>query len=403
MFNCRVLAPNNLYFKNNMGVPQGNVLSPLLCNIYFHELDIFMTILKDKYHKGKSPTVNQEYYKKLELNKYEKTLTNETQDSIKRDRRKQLFHKGIKPYLHDGNYIRMRYMRYADDFLVGIRAPKPVAKKIKAEMTNWLKMTLHLNLNEKKTNLTYVIGNKIKFLGFSLYNITYNQMPFRNSRRIEKFKRVRKRIFAYKKVTEKKLSKRIRIDFIKIIKQKLKVKNKRSNKKVVHELSDVLVNMLSDETKANSTYREILRELELRLMEVINNETNKNIKNFSGHLIHLKLVDLFDINENNGGNFTRCHTVLTSKTKFPKAGFIQKFTELLKINGYEYYKNRDQKKIRFEKNAVRYLINNNINLTYNPVKVILPEKIKNKLIKVSKSTPKPGALAINYRTLVHYF
>jgi retron-type reverse transcriptase len=403
MFNCRVLAPNNFFFKNNTGVSEGNVLSPLLCNIYLHELDIFMTNLIKKYYKGNSPTVNKEYYKILDLNKYERTLTNEIQNSIKRAKRRQLFNKGIKPYLHDGNYIRMRYVRYADDFLVGIRAPKSVVKKIKIEITNWLKMTLHLNLNEKKTNLKYIIGNKVKFLGFSLYNLAYNQMPFRNSRQIEKFKRVKRRILAHKKVIEKKLSKHIRIDLIKIIKKKLKIKNTKFTKKVVHELSDVLVNILGDEGKANSKYREILRELGLKLTEVIINDTNENLKKILGYLINPKLLNLSEINENPRIYFMQRDTSLISKIKLPEVEFVRRLTNLLKINGYEHYKDKVLQKRRFDKNTVRYLKDNNIKFTYYPIKVILPEKIKNKLIKTSKNSPKRGALATNYKTLINYF
>ena len=403
MFKCRILAPDGFYFKNNRGVPQGNVLSPLLFNVYLHELDVFMTNLAKKYYKGKFPALNPEYHKKLELSKYERTLANEIQDSIKRSRRRQLFNKGIKPYLHDGNYIRMRYLRYADAILIGIRGPKLVAEKIKMEMANWLSMALHLNLNEKKTHLSYIIGNKIEFLGFYLYNIPYNQMPFRNSRRIEKFKRIKSRLLAYKEATKKKLSKRIRIDLIKIIKEKLKIKNKKSTEKVIHELSDVLVNILGDEVDAKSSYREILRKLELNLIEVIINDTNENIKKTLELLTDPKLLDSPEINENPGGYSTQRDTTLISKAKLSEAEFARRFTKLLEMNGYEYYKKKDPNKIRFDKNMVKYLRENNINLTYYPMKVILSEKIKNQLVKHSKSSPVRGALASNYKILINYF
>ena len=56
MFNCKVLISEKFYFKSNMGVFQPNVLSVLLCNIYLHELDLFMANLTKKYYKGVSPT-----------------------------------------------------------------------------------------------------------------------------------------------------------------------------------------------------------------------------------------------------------------------------------------------------------------------------------------------------------
>lgn len=136
MFNCRILSPKKFYFKNSKGIPQGNVLSPLLCNIYLHELDMFMQILEKKYHKGTYPTQNKEYFKKLDLDKYERALSYELQTRRLRSKRRILFNKGIKPYLHDGNFIRVRYIRYADDFLIGVRGPKFVAEKIKKEVSH---------------------------------------------------------------------------------------------------------------------------------------------------------------------------------------------------------------------------------------------------------------------------
>jgi len=42
-----------------MGTPQGSILSPLLCNIFLHELDVFMEALKEKYRKGTKPKKNK--------------------------------------------------------------------------------------------------------------------------------------------------------------------------------------------------------------------------------------------------------------------------------------------------------------------------------------------------------
>lgn len=403
MFNCRILTPENFYLKSVKGVPQGNVLSPLLCNIYLHELDVFMVNLTKKYHKGTFPTKNKEYFKKLELSKYERTLTNEIQNNFKRSRRRQLFNKGIKPYLHDGNYIRVRYIRYADDILIGVRGPKIVAEKIKNEMANWLKSNLHLNLKKEKTKLSYTIGNKVNFLGFSLYNTPYDQIPYRNSRRIEKIKRTKNRILAYKEQTDKKLKKRIRIDLVKIIKKKLKIQNEKATKNVTSELSDVLINILGDNVKHNSPYRLILRELESKLAEVIMNDTNENIKKVLGHLINPDLLDPVKTNINVGSYSMQRDTTLISKTKLSEAEFARRFTKLLKENGYEHYKNKDESKIRFNKDVKKHLKEKNIKLTYYPTKVILPDEIKEQLTSVSINKPKRGALVNNYKTLINYF
>jgi hypothetical protein len=136
MFKARILAPENFFFLPDRGVPQGNVLSPILSNIYLNELDKFMEQLIKKYYKGSKPTPNPEFTKLINLSKYERTLDSILQNNIRRYRRKKLFNKGVKPFLHDGNFIRVRYIRYVDDILIGVRGPKFVAEKIKNEFQN---------------------------------------------------------------------------------------------------------------------------------------------------------------------------------------------------------------------------------------------------------------------------
>lgn len=91
-------------------------------------------------------------------------------------------------------------------------------------MENWLQFNLHLNLKKEKTTLIYIISTKMKFLSFDIYGIPYNQLFYRNSKQIEKFKRIKTRILNYQKVTKKKHGKRLRLDILRIIKEKLKIK-----------------------------------------------------------------------------------------------------------------------------------------------------------------------------------
>jgi retron-type reverse transcriptase len=403
MFNCKILALENFYFKNDKGVPQGNVLSPLLCNIYLHELDLFMEELVKKYKKGSNPTPNDEYYKRLELTKYERTLSNEIQENRMQSKRRQLFNQGIKPYLHDGNFIRVRYIRYADDILIGVRGPKVIVEKIKNEVTIWLKSTLHLNLKKEKTKLTFAVGNKINFLGFELYKTPYNQLPYRNSRRIEKFKRIKNRLLALQDNTKKKLSKQIRFNLTKIIQQKIKLNNKPATKKVTNELGDALVHILGDKAKSSSSYREILRQLEYKLAEVILNDTNEKIKTVLAHLINPDLLDPVKFVENNREYRVQRDTTLVSKTKLSEAEFARRFTRLLKENGYEFYKNKDEEKIRFDEGVRKCLRINNIKPTCCPAEISLDAKVTEQLILVSKTRSKKGALVNNYKTLIDYF
>lgn len=136
MFNTRILAPTNFYFSPSMDIPQSTTLSAMLSHIYFNEFDNFMQRLMKKYKKGDNPTPNDEYFKLLNLSKYERTLDSITKENTFCYRRKKLFNKGIKPFLHDGNFIRVKYSRYLDNILIGVRGPKSIVAQVKKEFQN---------------------------------------------------------------------------------------------------------------------------------------------------------------------------------------------------------------------------------------------------------------------------
>lgn len=60
MFNSKILSGSEL-MDCSSGVPQGNILSPLLSNIYFNVLDQKIEQLILKYNKGQYPTENRAY------------------------------------------------------------------------------------------------------------------------------------------------------------------------------------------------------------------------------------------------------------------------------------------------------------------------------------------------------
>jgi retron-type reverse transcriptase len=48
---------------NSIGVPQGSIISPLLCNIFFHQIDTQLTQMKRDFDKGVSRAHDQAYKK----------------------------------------------------------------------------------------------------------------------------------------------------------------------------------------------------------------------------------------------------------------------------------------------------------------------------------------------------
>lgn len=150
---------NSTVVPMNVGLIQGGLLSPLFSNIVMHEFDKWMTeITLPKYNKGevKSKRKNPEYLKR---------------------RYKNLSTHGIRSTpAKDSNYSRMYYVRYADDFLIGVNGSKEICQKVKLEMKDFLR-TLNLELNLEKTHITHAVSSKAKFLGYEIGCTPPSKMP----------------------------------------------------------------------------------------------------------------------------------------------------------------------------------------------------------------------------------
>ena len=223
MFNAKVLKGSSL-LNLSEGVPQGNILSPILSNIYFTKLDEKVDTIIKKYNTGERATRNEEYYKAISLTEEEKAKgkTTEQINRIKKSHILAARKKGLLPTIFDDKYIRIKYVRYADDFIIGVRGCKNVATSIMREVKDFLKQDLHLTVNEEKSRITHVYSNKANFLGMLIHCIPTNQIAYKRSAHVERFRRLQlrvrrkiehaedKRQRALKKELEKKLRNKIK-------------------------------------------------------------------------------------------------------------------------------------------------------------------------------------------------
>jgi len=113
-----------LFRSTKLGTPQGGIISPLLANIYLHELDKYMSRF-------------------TELSEYQ--------------RRKRRLAK-LSNFYH---------IRYADDFVIICNGTKAEAESLKEEICSFLKEKLRLRLSKEKTKVTH-INDGFKFLGFEM-------------------------------------------------------------------------------------------------------------------------------------------------------------------------------------------------------------------------------------------
>jgi group II intron reverse transcriptase/maturase len=146
-----------------IGSPQGGILSPILANVYLHELDEFVEALRIKREKGKSKSRNPLYQKlskaKAKLVAQGKTKTKEFKALVQRMRATPSVR------VNDPEFIRIKYLRYADDWIIGLCGSHVLAEEIKQEIKMFLHERLKLTLNEEKTRITNARTEEALFLG----------------------------------------------------------------------------------------------------------------------------------------------------------------------------------------------------------------------------------------------
>lgn len=153
------------YQRTYSGTPQGGILSPLLANIYLHELDVYIEDeLIPQYTKGKQRQPNREYARCNSKIARARQSGNLEQVKDLDQKRRQM----PSVDTHDPHFRRLRYCRYADDFVLGFIGSKEEAEAIKAAIGEFLREKLHLEMSEAKTLITHARTEYARFLNYSL-------------------------------------------------------------------------------------------------------------------------------------------------------------------------------------------------------------------------------------------
>ena len=170
------------------GTPQGGIVSPILANIYLDQLDKYMKEYAQRFDRGIERKVNPDY-KSISGQiwwlgtKLRKTENEETRGelikAIKQLHKSRLHLPSVDEM--DEGFRRIKYVRYADDFIIGVIGSKADCVAIKEDITKFLGEKLKLTLSADKTLITH--GNdKAKFLGYEIYVRPFSEQTVRGEK-----------------------------------------------------------------------------------------------------------------------------------------------------------------------------------------------------------------------------
>ena len=134
-----------------VGLAQGGLISPILSNIYMDVLDVWIEDdLIPKYSVGKRKKTNLEYSKMIREygSAADKTIRTTVEKNLE--------------------YGRVYYVRYSDDFIIGVSGSKKTCEMIRDEIKLFLSERLLLSLNLDKSKITHSTKEKAWFLGYQV-------------------------------------------------------------------------------------------------------------------------------------------------------------------------------------------------------------------------------------------
>ncbi len=158
------------YHSTYSGCPQGGIISPILANIYLNELDKFAEKAANDFYQPRKRVYTTEYNKiSGQINKVKKQLKTAVGEEKCELRKleKQLKKELRKVPCASKTDKVMKYIRYADDFIIGVKGDRADCETIKKQFADFIRGTLKMELSQEKTLITHS-SQFARFLGYDV-------------------------------------------------------------------------------------------------------------------------------------------------------------------------------------------------------------------------------------------
>lgn len=163
-----------VYHNTYSGCPQGGIISPILANIYLHELDLYVAELSRGFQKPYKSRITAEYSRlsgkmtrvKQKIKKAEEAGNRTEKERLLKELKK-LRSQLLKTPCKSQTDKEIKYVRYADDFIVGVRGSREDCEEIKRKLSCFIRDSLKMELSEEKTLITHS-NTYARFLGYDM-------------------------------------------------------------------------------------------------------------------------------------------------------------------------------------------------------------------------------------------
>lgn len=163
-----------VYHNTYSGCPQGGIISPILANIYLHELDLYVAELNKGYQKPYKSRITAEYSRlsgrmtrvKQKIKKAEEAGNMAEKERLLKELKK-LRSQLLKTPCKSQTDKEIKYVRYADDFIIGVRGSWEDCEEIKRKLSCFIRDSLKMELSEEKTLITHS-NTYARFLGYDM-------------------------------------------------------------------------------------------------------------------------------------------------------------------------------------------------------------------------------------------